>query len=69
VLFAGTGTVLAFLWVAGLRPGRPAVGSVPGTTDDRFALAVRGAGEGPAAIKALLSRFHVVSIEERAAAQ
>jgi molybdopterin-containing oxidoreductase family membrane subunit len=67
VLFAGTGTVAAFLWVAGLRPGRRAAHAVAGATDDRFALAVRGTGESPAAIRALFSRFHVVSVEERAA--
>ena len=69
VLFAGVGTVAAFFWVAGLRPGRLPALTVTGTTDDRFALALRGtdAGSPRAAVEELLSRYHVLSVEERAA--
>jgi hypothetical protein len=67
VLCAGVGTVAVFLWSTGLRPGRASALSELGVTDDRFALVLReidGASDR-AAIEALLSRFHPLSIEER----
>jgi hypothetical protein len=42
VLFAGVGTVIAFLWVSRLSPARRADVPDPRVTDDRFALVVRG---------------------------
>ena len=67
VLCAGVSTVAAFLWSAGLKPGRPSTLSDLRVTDDRFALVLRE--QGPtfdrAAAKSLLSRFHPVIIEER----
>jgi hypothetical protein len=67
VLCAGVGTVAAFIWSAGLRPGRPSALSDLRVTDDRFALVIRG--KTPAldrvAVERLLSPFHPVTIEER----
>jgi hypothetical protein len=40
-LCAGVGTVAAFLWAAGLRPGRRPMLPDPRVTDDRFALVIR----------------------------
>lgn len=40
VLFAGVSTVIAFLFVSRLWPGRKGRLIFPGTTDDRFALVV-----------------------------
>jgi hypothetical protein len=67
VLFAGVGTVIAFIWIAGLRPGRASPVATLRVTDDRFALVLRTAGAAPnrAAADALLARFHPVAIEER----
>ena len=67
VLFAGVGTVIAFVFVGGLRPGRRASSYGPRVTDDQFALVLAdsgGAFDRPAAL-ALLARFHPVTIEER----
>jgi hypothetical protein len=67
VLFAGMGTVAAFVWAAGLRPGRR-VELIDGrVTDDRFAIVLRAAGarfdrEGA---KGMLARCHAAVIEER----
>ena len=44
VLCAGVGTVAAFVWVAGLRPGRRSALSDLRVTDDRFALVLRESG-------------------------
>ena len=41
VLCAGVGTVVAFIWSSGLRPGRRSALSDLRVTDDRFALAIR----------------------------
>ena len=41
VLCAGVGTVAAFIWAAGLRPGRRPMLADPRVTDDRFALVIR----------------------------
>jgi hypothetical protein len=66
VLCAGVGTVVAFIWRSGLRPGRRSGLSDLRVTDDRFALAIgETAAVDRAAAKKLLSRFHVVSIEDR----
>ncbi len=67
VLFAGVGTVAAFIWVARLRPGRAAQMSGRRITDDRFALVVRCPHEpaGRSAMESLLSPFHPVTFEER----
>ncbi|MEO8255989.1 MAG: quinol:electron acceptor oxidoreductase subunit ActD [Acidobacteriota bacterium] len=67
VLCAGVGTVAAFLWSTGLRPGRPSTLSDLRLTDDRFALVLRatGAAADRAAVERLLTPFHPVAIEER----
>jgi hypothetical protein len=67
VLCGGVGTVLFFIFWSGLRPGLQSPMSDLRVTDDRFALVLRPAGPrfNRAAVDALLSRFHPVSIEER----
>ena len=66
VLFAGVGTVAAFIWVAGLRPGRRSPLEDLRVTDDRFALVLREPGAtNRQAVEAMLSRCHAVVIEER----
>ena len=67
VLCAGVGTVAAFFWSAGLKPGRRPTLSDLRVTDDRFALVLRatGAAADRAAVEGLLSPFHPVAIEER----
>jgi molybdopterin-containing oxidoreductase family membrane subunit len=67
VLCAGVGTVAAFFWSTGLKPGRPSLLFDLRVTDDRFALVVdaTGASADRAAIAGLLSPFHPVTIEER----
>jgi hypothetical protein len=67
VLMAGIGTVLAFIFIAGLRPGRIGFVPDPRVTDDQFALVLVEAGSGfdRPALEALFSRFHPVKIEER----
>lgn len=66
VLCAGVGTVVAFIWSSGLRPGRRPALSDLRVTDDRFALAIgETAAFNRASVEELLSRFHPVSIEER----
>ncbi len=67
VLSAGLTTVAAFLWLAGLRPGRQPRLPHPRVTDDRFVLALE---ESDAAfdldrVRKLFEKFHVVSLEER----
>jgi len=64
VLGAGMGTVAAFLWATGLRPGRRPVLIDARVTDDRFALVLRAAGAASAA-KGLLATCHAASVEER----
>jgi hypothetical protein len=67
VLFAGVGTVVAFLWIAGLRPGRAPNISGLRVTDDRFALVMRGSRQHDRrSLESLLAPFHPVAIEERA---
>jgi Ni/Fe-hydrogenase subunit HybB-like protein len=67
VLCAGVGTVAAFIWSAGLRPGRRAALSDLRVTDDRFALVIRENTPelDRAGLERLLSPFHPVTIEER----
>ena len=67
VLCAGMGTVAAFIWATGLRPGRRPLLFDPRITDDRFALALRATGaafDRGAAVN-LLERSHAVTVEER----
>lgn len=68
VLFAGVGTVIAFLVVTGHHPGRRPRSSVPGVTDDRFALVIMINGDRTdlAAIEELMSPFMPASISEEA---
>ena len=67
VLFAGVSTVLAFVWVAGLRPWRRARLVHPAVTDDRFVLLLEHTDAAVPAecIKQLLARHHAVEVEER----
>jgi len=67
VLFAGVSTVLAFLWVTGLRPGRRAATPDRAVTDDRFVLVIeeRDAAFDPAEMRSLLASFGAVHMEER----
>ena len=70
VLCAGVGTVAAFFWSTGLKPGRRSTLSDLRLTDDRFALVLRTTGAAAdrparAAVEDLLSPFHPVTIEER----
>jgi len=67
VLFAGVSTVIAFLFVARLFPGRPAAVIDPAVTDDRFVLVVEqtDAAFDVAAVGRMLAGFGAVAIEER----
>ncbi|MEW6755559.1 MAG: DUF3341 domain-containing protein [Candidatus Latescibacterota bacterium] len=67
VLCAGVSTVLAFLFVARLGPGKKARVPHVSVTNDRFVLVIE---EGDAAfdaeaVGALLRRYHAVQTEER----
>jgi Ni/Fe-hydrogenase subunit HybB-like protein len=64
VLCAGVGTVVAFIWSSGLRPGRRSSLSDLRVTDDRFALAMANTTDA-ASVEKFLSRFHPVSIVAR----
>lgn len=67
VLCAGVGTVVAFIWSSGLRPGRRSALSDLRVTNDRFALAIgMTAASNRAVIEKLLSPFHPSTFEERA---
>jgi hypothetical protein len=67
VLCAGVGTVAAFLWWSGLRPGRRSALSDLHVTDDRYALAIgETAGFDRASIEKLLSQFSVGAVYDRA---
>jgi hypothetical protein len=68
VLFAGIGTVLVFLWRAGLRPGRKPPVRIAGVTDDRFALAIierDAAFDARAERSRMIERFHAERVEEQ----
>ncbi len=67
VLFAGIGTVLAFLSGRGLLPGRRARMPVEGVTDDRFALVLEetDATFDLGRAEALFARHGAVLVEER----
>ena len=67
VLFAGIGTVLAFLFVSKLRPGKTPTFVFDRVTDDKFYLVLE---ETDAAfevqkIRMMFERFHVIDMEER----
>ncbi len=64
VLFAALGTVFAFFWSRGLRPGKAPVLPAPGVTDDRFVLALRCAAGDREGTRALLRRLGAVEIGE-----
>ena len=67
VLLGGVGTVLFFLFWAGLRPGNQSPVGDLRVTDDRFALVLgqQGAGSNRGAVETLLKTFHPIAIEER----
>jgi hypothetical protein len=67
VLFAGVSTVVAFLFVAGLRPWRRAALVHPRVTDDRFVLLLEHTDAALAVghLRGLLERHHALEIEER----
>jgi hypothetical protein len=67
VFCAGMGTVAAFIWATGLRPGRRPVLFDGRVTDDRFALVVSATGPtfDRAAAEGLLARCHAARIEAR----
>ena len=67
VLFAGVGTVVAFVFVTGLRPWRRETLYARRVTDDQFALVLAESGTpfDRQTIDTMLSRFHPVSIEEQ----
>ncbi len=66
VLAAGLGTVLAFLIVSRLRPGRAEPPVAPGVTDDRYALVLAplGALVEPDELERLLAPFAPLSLSE-----
>jgi len=67
VLFAGVGTVIAFLFGRCLLPGRRAKLPVAGVTDDRFALILEqtDASFDLARAQGLFAEHHAVHVEER----
>jgi hypothetical protein len=67
VLFAGVSTVLAFFFLARLRPGKKVRLIYPGVTDDRFVLVLEetDAAFDLAKVKRMLDDFHAVASEER----
>jgi len=67
VLFAGVSTVIAFLFVSRLWPGRKAVLADPFATDHRFVLVIEqtDAAFDPVKVHGLLEEFHVERMEER----
>jgi len=67
VLFAGLGTVAAFLLRSRLYPGRPAVLPLPRLTDDRFVVVLeeRGATFDAGATQRLLTALGADRIEEQ----
>ncbi len=71
VLFAGLSTVAAFLLVARLWPGKPAVPPQAGVTNDRFLLIVeeRDATFDRGQVQALFGQCHALTVEERIEAE
>ena len=69
VLFAGVGTVIAFLFARRLLPGRKATPIFPGVTDDKFVLILEetDAAFDIAQVKEMFREFEVVHVEERVA--
>lgn len=67
VLFAGVGTTIGFLLIAGLLPGKRARLPHPRITDDRFALLIEetDATFDPVEAQALCARFHATLTEEQ----
>jgi hypothetical protein len=67
VLFAGVGTVIAFFYVAKLRPWRRAALVHPRVTDDRFVLLLEQADATLAVerLRNLFERHNAVEIAER----
>lgn len=66
VLFGGLSTVVAFLVVNRLRPGKKPVAPIEGVTDDRFTLVMDAEEErGAAGIRRLFIAFNAVEVEER----
>jgi hypothetical protein len=64
VLLGGVGTVVAFIYWAGLKPGIDSPLGDLRVTDDRFAL-VLGSGYSRTKVESLLAPFHPVAVEER----
>lgn len=67
VLFAGVGTVIAFLASRKLRPGRKAVAPYPGVTDNRFVLVMEqtDATFDVVKVQKMLEDFNAIHVEER----
>lgn len=67
VLFAGVSTVLAFLFVARLFPGRKAALADPGVTDDRFVLVLEqtDATFDVTRVRRLMESFGALRVEEK----
>ena len=62
VLFAALGVVLAFLLVAGLRPGREPALPAEGVTDDRFVIVAEGSEADAEGARADLESAGAVSV-------
>ncbi len=67
VLFAGVGTVLAFLLRSKLRPGKKPPVVYEGATDSRFVLVLSqsDASFDPERVREMFAPFNVIKIEER----
>jgi hypothetical protein len=67
VLFAGVGTVLAFILISKLRPGKKPKVLFDRATDNRFYLVLEetDAAFDVKTLRSLFERFNVVHIEER----
>ena len=67
VLFAGLSTVLAFLMVSRLWPGKKAEIFHPAATDDRFALVLEetDAAFDAEKVRVLMEKYRAVHVEER----
>lgn len=67
VLFAGIGTVLAFILVSRLRPGRKPRVIYDGVTNDQFVLVLeqKDAAFDAREMEKLFRQYHAVRVEER----